>query len=325
MDIRNNIFNVTEESFEKLAIGIFHLQAERNKVYRQYVKSIGASPQKVNSLKEIPFLPIELFKSYLVIAEGMVPAKTFKSSGTSASGLSRHPVADISLYEESFKKGFEHFFGNINQYCILALLPSYLEQGDSSLVYMVNNLINRSDHRESAFYLHNTDELAAKLAELDKKDQKTILLGVTYALLDFSEKHKLYLDNIIIMETGGMKGKKKEMVREQVHDILCKALGVKTIYSEYGMTELLSQAYSRGKGLFHTPPWMKIMIRNTEDPMQYLKNEKTGGINIIDLANIYSCSFIATQDLGKIHDDGSFEVLGRFDNSDLRGCNLLVE
>jgi hypothetical protein len=237
---------------------------------------------------------------------------------------SKHYVTDVNLYEQSFKKGFHSFYGNIEDYTILALLPSYLERKGSSLIFMVDNLIKGSKKTESGFYLHNLKELADKLKLLDKANRKVLLIGVTYALLDLIELDKFDLKNTIVMETGGMKGRRKEMIREELHQVLCNGFGVKLIHSEYGMTELLSQAYSKGNGIFECPPWMKILIRDTEDPFTFLPNEKSGGINVIDLANINSCSFIATQDLGKTYQNNTFEVLGRFDNSDIRGCNLMV-
>ena len=237
---------------------------------------------------------------------------------------SKHLVTDLNVYEESYLKGFEHFYGNIEDYTILALLPSYLERDGSSLIYMVDDLIKKSKKSKSGFYLHNLDELAKNLVDLDKKGEKVLLIGVSFALLDLIEKHKFKLQNTIIMETGGMKGRRKELIREELHAILCEGFGVSQIHSEYGMTELLSQAYSKGNGIFECPPWVKILIRDTEDPLTLLPKGKSGGINVIDLANVNSCSFIATQDLGKKHPDNSFEIIGRFDNSDIRGCNLMV-
>ncbi len=238
--------------------------------------------------------------------------------------ISKHYVSKLELYRNSFRKGFEYFYGSPNQYCILALLPSYLERQNSSLVFMVNDLIELSKNEDSGFYLHNTADLMDKINKVKATNKKILLIGVSFALLDLAEEVDLDLKEIIIMETGGMKGRREELVREDLHEALTKSFHVKTIHSEYGMTELLSQAYSFGNGIFRCPPWMKVMVRNINDPMSILSNNRTGGINIIDLANIYSCSFIATQDLGKVHDDNTFEVLGRFDNSDLRGCNLLV-
>jgi len=250
--------------------------------------------------------------------------ETFTSSGTTGMITSQHMVTDISLYEQSYRLAFSEFYGNIEDYVVLALLPSYLERTGSSLIYMVKDLIELSNNEHSGFYLHNYDELIAKLIEIDNAGQNVILIGVTYALLDLIEKQNFQLKNTIIMETGGMKGRRKEIIREELHDILCKGFGVKSIHSEYGMTELLSQAYSLGNGIFECPSWMQILVRNTEDALTYENYGKTGGVNVIDLANINSCSFIATQDLGKKYPNNSFEILGRFDNSDIRGCNLMV-
>ena len=292
---------------------------------------MNTNVQEVKSLQQIPFLPIQFFKSHIVISNENPIQETFTSSGTTGIINSKHCVTDISLYEESYQKGFTQFYGNIEDYVILALLPSYLEREGSSLIYMVKDLIEKTNNPESGFYLHNHEALIEKLIELDASGQNVILIGVTYALLDLIEKHQFQLKNTFIMETGGMKGKRKEMIREELHEKLCGGFGVSAIHSEYGMTELLSQAYSLGDGVFECPSWMQILIRDTEDALTYSENGKTGGINVIDLANINSCSFIATQDLGKKNPNqpacrqaGSFEVLGRFDNSDIRGCNLMV-
>lgn len=325
----NDIFNSSSASdFKSAALAVFRYQAENNAVYRQFIASLRVDPKSVNELEKIPFLPIEFFKTHEIISGNLSGQETiFLSSGTTGMKQSKHFVSDISIYEKSYLNAFELFYGNIEDYVVLALLPSYLEREGSSLVFMANDLIAKSKHSQSGFYLHNYDELIAVLTELKNKKQKTILLGVTYALLDLTEllKNNIAGEHLTVMETGGMKGKRKEMIREELHEILCKGLNVQTIHSEYGMTELLSQAYSKGNGLFVCPPWMKIMIRDTNDPFSFLPENRTGGINIIDLANIHSCSFLATQDLGKRFSDGSFEVLGRFDNSDLRGCNLMVE
>jgi hypothetical protein len=324
-----SIFSITSErEFEKAAIDIFQFQARENTIYKNYLHILKRDPSDVNSIEAIPFLPIEFFKTGKVVSGSFLlqlTAQTFTSSGTTGSEPSKHMVADISLYEKSFRKGFELFYGDIRQYCILALLPSYLEREGSSLVYMVDDLIKSSQNPESGFYLHNMDDLATTLKKVHGRKQKTILIGVTYALLDFVEKYTFNFPDLIVMETGGMKGRRKEIVRDELHEILCKGFGVNKIHSEYGMTELLSQAYSKGNGIFRTPSWMKILIRDINDPFSFLSPHKMGGINVIDLANFYSCSFIATQDLGKIHNDGSFEILGRFDDSDIRGCNLMVE
>jgi phenylacetate-coenzyme A ligase PaaK-like adenylate-forming protein len=275
-------------------------------------------------LEQIPFLPIQFFKSHKVVSNSNNIQQTFTSSGTTGMATSKHFVTDVSLYEESYRKGFSQFYGNIENYVVLALLPSYLEREGSSLIYMVEDLIQMTNNPESGFYLHNHEELIEKLSQLDSSGQGVILIGVTYALLDLIENHPFQLRNTIIMETGGMKGMRKEMIREELHAQLCQGFGVTAIHSEYGMTELLSQAYSLGNGVFECPSWMHILVRDTEDALTYVDPGKTGGINVIDLANVNSCSFIATQDLGKKNPNNSFEVLGRFDNSDIRGCNLMV-
>jgi phenylacetate-coenzyme A ligase PaaK-like adenylate-forming protein len=292
--------------------------------YREFCDFLKTDVQKVKTIQQIPFLPIQFFKSHEVVSNSNPIQTTFTSSGTTGMVTSQHLVTDVSIYEESYRKGFSQFYGNIEDYVVLALLPSYLEREGSSLIHMVADLIQLSSHPESGFYLHNYDELIEKIIQLDQSGQNVILIGVTYALLDLIEKHSFLLENTIIMETGGMKGKRKEMIREELHQELCSGFGVKSIHSEYGMTELLSQAYSLGEGIFQCPSWMQILVRDTEDALSYVREGKTGGINVIDLANINSCSFIATQDLGKIYSDGSFEVLGRFDHSDIRGCNLMV-
>lgn len=314
----------SQKQFEKIALKAFRFQHENNPVYRAFCDHLQTDKQKVKSLQQIPFLPIQFFKSHEVIAGTGPIRETFTSSGTTRTINSRHLVTDISLYEESYRKGFSEFYGNIENYVVLALLPSYLERTGSSLIYMVEDLIRLTDNPDSGFYLNNHDELIEKLMALDSAGQNVILIGVTYALLDLIEKQKFRLNNTIIMETGGMKGRRREMIREELHAILCEGFGVSAIHSEYGMTELLSQAYSLGEGVFECPGWMQILIRDPEDALTYLPDGKTGGINVIDLANINSCPFIATQDLGKKNPNNSFEVLGRFDNSDIRGCNLMV-
>jgi phenylacetate-coenzyme A ligase PaaK-like adenylate-forming protein len=323
--LRERIFSVNENSFDLLALDVFRYQFSANPVYAAFCNGINRNPANVNSVAQIPFLPVEVFKSHDVYAASRKPGTVFTSSGTTGMITSRHPVADLSLYEESFLRGFRLFYGEPSGLVILALLPSYLEREGSSLVYMADRLIRESGRRESGFYLHDYEALAGTLKALEAAKQKTILLGVTYALLDLAEKFPVKLEHTVIMETGGMKGKRKEMIREELHGILTNAFGVKTIHSEYGMTELLSQAYSSGEGIFHCPPWMKILIREMNDPFSFAGKGQTGGVNIIDLANLYSCSFIATSDLGKQYEDGSFEILGRFDFSDVRGCNLMVE
>ena len=321
----NDIFTIKNATqFNDLAIKIFNYQAENNPVYKKYLFHLGTEISSVKSIREIPFLPIEFFKSHEIKTGSSKTAKTFYSSGTTGAKKSRHFITDISIYERSFLTNFENQYGKLDDICILALLPTYLNNESSSLVYMVNKLIAISGHSDSGFYLNNIEELSLKLESLEKTNTKIILIGVSYALIDLAEKFPLKLSNTVIMETGGMKGKRKELTKAELHKFLSSRFGVESIHSEYGMTELLSQAYSPGEGKFNTPPWMKILIRDTYDPFCYLEQAKSGGINIIDLANINSCSFIETGDLGKIHPDNSFEVLGRFDNSDIRGCNLLV-
>ncbi len=320
-----DIFSIkNNKEFIKTALKVFRFQYENNPVYRKFCDFLNTDITQVKTLEQIPFLPIQFFKSEKILSDNKPVEITFTSSGTTGSQTSSHFITDVSVYEQSFRKGFSEFYGNIENYAVLALLPSYLERDGSSLIYMVEDLIQKSNHPESGFYLHNYNELIEKLISLDNSGQNTLLIGVTYALLDVVEKQQFDLKNTIVMETGGMKGRRKEMIREELHQTLQKGFGVNAIHSEYGMTELLSQAYSLGNGIFDCPPWMHILIRDTEDALSIINNGKTGGINVIDLANINSCSFIATQDLGKKYDNGSFEVLGRFDHSDIRGCNLMV-
>ena len=307
-----------------MALKVFRYQYENNTVYKEFCDFLKVEKQAVKTLPQIPFLPIQFLKTHDVVSSTNPIQETFTSSGTTGMITSKHLVTDISLYEQSYRLAFSEFYGNIEDYAVLALLPSYLERTGSSLIYMVKDLIELSNNEHSGFYLNNYDELITKLVELDNSGQNIILIGVTYALLDLIEKQNFQLKNTIIMETGGMKGKRKEIIREELHNILCKGFGVKSIHSEYGMTELLSQAYSLGNGIFECPSWMQILIRDTEDALTYVEHGKTGGVNVIDLANINSCSFIATQDLGKKYPNNSFEILGRFDNSNIRGCNLMV-
>lgn len=322
---KEEIFQInSKKEFEKITLKVFRYQYDHNLVYQQFCNLLHKDKSNVKTLTEIPFLPIQFFKSHRVLSSTSSVQQTFTSSGTTGMITSQHLVTDTSWYEESYQKAFAQFYGDIEGYVVLALLPSYLERQGSSLIYMVTDLIERSNHIESGFYLHNYEALAAKLIELDSSGQNVILIGVTYALLDIIEVQKFELKNTIIMETGGMKGKRKEMIREELHQLLCQGFGVSNIHSEYGMTELLSQAYSLGNGVFECPNWMHILIRDTEDALAYVETSKTGGINVIDLANYNSCSFIATQDLGKKYPNNSFEVLGRFDHSDIRGCNLMV-
>jgi len=320
-----HIFKLTPESFTKVALQIFDYQYNNNDVYRNFVQLIRRMPKQVSSLKQIPFLPVSLFKTHRVQTGAWNPDKIFRSSGTSGMQTSYHFVKDIALYEKSFTEGFRYFYGHPEDYCFLALLPAYLEREDSSLVYMLQKLMGQSRHPDSGFYLYDHHSLSEKLKDLERKGKKTMLWGVSYALLDFSERYPLSLRNTIVVETGGMKGKRREMTRNELHEILRQRFDLQHIHSEYGMAELLSQGYSKGDGIFQTPPWMRIITREPDDPLTPTKNGRKGGINIIDLANIHSCAFIATQDLGTVFPDGTFEVSGRFDESDLRGCNLMVE
>lgn len=324
MTLKDKIFNIqTENDFQKVALEIFNFQFENNPVYRSYCDLLYVHPSSVKSITQIPFLPIEFFKTKKLLSTANKPQIIFTSSGTTGSQVSKHYLTDLNLYEDSFTQTFKHFYGGIEDYVIIGLLPSYLEREGSSLIYMVNHLINKSKQPESGFYLNQWDTLIEMLNTLDQYSKKVLLIGVSFALLDLVENHQFSLKNTIVMETGGMKGRRKELVRNELHEILKKGFGVSNIHSEYGMTELLSQAYSKGDGIFNCPPWMKVLTRDTEDPLSIIYNQ-TGGINIIDLANINSCSFIATQDLGNVNNNGSFEVLGRYDSSDIRGCNLMV-
>lgn len=323
--MQEKIFNIqSQEEFTKVAIDVFKHQFKNNRVYRSFCDLLYIHPSDVSKIEEIPFLPIQFFKSRKVLSSLDKVQETFTSSGTTGSNTSKHLVTDINVYKQSYLKGFAHFYGNIEEYAVLALLPNYLEREGSSLVFMVDDFIRKSKNTASGFYLNNLDELAKKLINLDKNGQKVLLIGVSFALLDLIEKHQFQLKNTVIMETGGMKGRRKELVREELHQLLQSGFGVDEIHSEYGMTELLSQAYSIGSGVFETPPWMKILTRDPEDALTILSAKKAGGINVIDLANYNSCSFIATQDLGKVHENGTFEIIGRFDHSDIRGCNLMV-
>ena len=323
--MQDTIFNIqNSEQFTKAALDVFKHQFKNNKVYRSFCDLINKHPSDVTKITQIPFLPIQFFKMREVLSSTEKVQEIFTSSGTTGSITSKHFVTDINLYKESYVNGFTHFYGNIEDYVVLALLPNYLERNGSSLVFMVDDLIAKSKNAESGFYLNNLDELAQKLINLDKNGQKILLIGVSFALLDLIEKHQFKLKNTIIMETGGMKGRRKELIRNELHQLLQDGFGVPEIHSEYGMTELLSQGYSKGNGIFETPPWMRVLTRDTEDALTILAKEKAGGINIIDLANYNSCSFIATQDLGKVHENDTFEIIGRFDNSDIRGCNLMV-
>ena len=320
-----DIFSISsEERFNSLALDVFKFQFENNSVYRSFCDLLYKHPSDIKRIEDIPFLPIQFFKSHDVLSSTNPIEATFSSSGTTGSITSKHYVTDLKIYEESFRKGFHEFYGNTEDYVILALLPSYLERQGSSLIYMVNDMIVHSKHSESGFYLDNISELKEQLITLDSKGQNVLLIGVSFALLDLVEEFQFHLKNTIVMETGGMKGRRKELVRAELHSILKQGFGVSTIHSEYGMTELLSQGYSKGDGRFECPSWIRILTRDPEDALTLQQPQKTGGINVIDLANINSCSFIATQDLGRVANDGSFEIIGRFDSSDIRGCNLMV-
>jgi len=323
----DRIFKINSRTdFQNIALEIFRFQTENNQIYNNFIKNLGIDPDTVVKVEDIPFLPISFFRTHKVVSGVHAGNLVFESSGTSRKMTSRHFVTDAGLYVDSFLRAFRLFYGDPSDYMIAALLPSYTERVNSSLVYMVDRLIKESGCPFSGFYRENTDEMLSNINTARREGKKVLLIGVSYALLDLSEKYTPDLSGVIVMETGGMKGRRKEMVRDELHSVLKKKMNVGKIHSEYGMTELLSQAYSKGDGLFFCPPWMNILIRDPLDPLSILQGPlKTGGINIIDLANINSCSFIATDDLGKLHPDGSFEVLGRFDSSDIRGCNLLLE
>jgi hypothetical protein len=330
----HKIFDVNDTGFCALALEVFHYQYENNSIYRNYVDALQIRTAVVQSVEQIPFLPIHFFKTHSIHTSVSKPEAIFESSGTTQSINSRHYIKDLGLYEESFQKTFQLFYGPIKDWCIIGLLPSYLERKNASLVYMVNKLIDWSSHSRSGFYLDEYENLYNVLIELEQQKQRTWLIGVSFALLDFANKYNFNLENTTIIETGGMKGRGnpgREMIRPELHELLKKAFKKDVIHSEYGMTELLSQAYSNGEGIFQSPPWMKILIRDDEDPLLVRGptaisdyNAVTGAINVIDLANINSCSFIATDDVGRLYSDGNFEVLGRMDNSDLRGCSLML-
>jgi phenylacetate-coenzyme A ligase PaaK-like adenylate-forming protein len=323
--MHGNVLDIASpEEFNTRTLEIFHFQYQNNPVYRQFCDLLKKDLAEVKKPEDIPFMPIEFFKTHKVQSGKYTSEAIFTSSGTTGHQTSKHFVSDLSLYVESFRRSFKRFYGNIEDYTILALLPSYLEREGSSLIYMVNDLIKRSKSNHSGFYLNDIYKLKEKMDSLEAEQKKILLIGVSFALLDLVEKFSFKLKNTVVMETGGMKGRRKEMIRAELHKILGNGFGVEKIHSEYGMTELLSQAYSYGDGIFECPPWMKIIIRDPEDALSLLPPGKSGGINVIDLANINSCSFIATQDLGRNIGAGKTEILGRFDNSDIRGCNLLV-
>ncbi|MBS1602001.1 MAG: acyl transferase [Bacteroidetes bacterium] len=303
---------------------IFAFQYAENPLYRQYVQTLGIDPATVHTLYDIPFLPVAFFKTHSVRSGAPGPADVvFESSGTTGMVTSRHEVKDVDLYRKSFFAAFQQSYGPVNEWCIIGLLPAYLERSNSSLVFMVDELIRASGHPDSGTYLYDHETLHRVLRRLEQQGQKTLVIGVTFALLDFAEKYEMKLGHTVIMETGGMKGRRKEITRAELHEVLTRRLGVASIHAEYGMTELLSQAYSHGQGLFRCPPWMKVLVRKEDDPLD-ISGEGEGIVNIIDLANIWSCAFIATDDVGRILPDGTFQISGRVDNSDIRGCSLLV-
>jgi phenylacetate-coenzyme A ligase PaaK-like adenylate-forming protein len=321
--IVNNIFSVSRDSFHQQALSTFRYQYAKNKIYRLWVDALNTNIDEVTNFSKIPFLPVSFFKSYEVVSGNFEPEVIFTSSGTTGTVNSKHLVKQLEVYKRSFTEGFKHFYNDPASWCIIGLLPSYLEREGSSLITMVEELIKLSGHSKSGFYLYEFKKLADVLRDLEAQKQKTLLIGVTFALLDFAEQYPMQLERTIIMETGGMKGRRREMIREEIHSFLQKQFKTSAIHSEYGMTELLSQGYSFGKGVFNTVPWMKVLVRDEDDPL-LIAEKGRGLINIIDLANVHSCSFIATDDVGRIYEDGSFEVLGRRDNSDIRGCSLMV-
>ena len=323
LDIRSLLDIKSEQDFNEKSLNLFRFQSERCEAYNMYLKLLNVDVSNVNTIKQIPYLPIEVFKTRKVQVGKGDSALVFCSSGTTGEMKSKHYVKDPSIYELTFTKGFNHFYGSPQNYVILALLPSYLQHGDSSLVYMTDHLIKQSKNELSGFYLDEYDQLAEVLQHCTDQQLPTIFLGVTYALIEFAELHPMNLGDVIVMETGGMKGRRNEMIRKEVHTLLKKRFNVQKIHSEYGMTELLSQAYSSGDGIFHTPPWMKISFRENTDPVYSNFSLTSGIMNVIDLANVNSCSFIATQDLGKLH-SGGIDILGRTDNSDIRGCSQLT-
>lgn len=323
-DLKERIFETGEANFETIALEVFRYQFHQVPVYHQFCHLLHRTPQNVQQLCDIPFLPIEFFKSQKILAEGSEAATVFESSGTTGSFPSKHYVADENLYRQSFIRSFERCYGSIQDYVFLSLLPSYLERNHSSLIYMAKELMALTQKEESGFFLEEYLELNHRLKTLRDQGQKTILIGVTFALLDFSEQFPIAFPELIVMETGGMKGRREELTRREVHERLTNAFGVKKIHSEYGMTELLSQAYSKGDGIFQSPPWMKVMLRDLYDPLHVQPLGVAGAVNVIDLANLYSCAFIATGDAGKVYEDGSFEITGRLDNAEVRGCNLMV-
>jgi hypothetical protein len=321
--MEDSLFTGRASDLTGRALEIFRWQYAQNPLYRDYTDILGVNPGDVQAVTEIPFLPVSFFKTHTVRTGDFVPEIVFESSGTTGTGGSRHAVKELGLYKKSFMAGFERSYGPVAGWCIIGLLPAYLERSNSSLVLMVHELIEKSGHPDSGFYLYEQDALYRLLQQLEGRGQKTLLIGVTFALLDFAEQYPMHLRHTVVMETGGMKGRRKEITRPELHSLLTQRLGLRDVHAEYGMTELLSQAYSAGGGRFDTPPWMKVLVRREDDPLD-IRERGEGILNIIDLANIWSCSFLATEDVGIIHPDGRFEVAGRVDNSDIRGCSLLV-
>lgn len=327
-ELEDKIFNIQQGQIDELAIEVFRFQYANNLLYKSFIDALTIDPQTVSSVASIPFLPVSFFKTHEVKSTSFTPEVVFESSGTTQSGNSRHLLKSLSMYRKSFTKAFRNFYGEPEGWCIIGLLPSYLERRHSSLVLMVDELIKLSRHEASGFYLYNHEELARVISSNERANQKTLLIGVTFALLDFAEAFSMPLKHTIVMETGGMKGRRKEITREEVHQLLKSRWALKSVHSEYGMTELLSQAYSRQDGIFISPPWMKVLVRDEDDPLTVKTSQQnrivTGLVNVIDLANLYSCSFVAVDDICKLHPDGSFEILGRMDSSDVRGCSLMV-
>lgn len=321
---KDKVRSLKSDEFEGLALELFHFQARENAVYREFLGHLKIKPQAVNSLEELPYMPIGFFKQRRVSIYDKPAPTIFSSSGTTGQQTSKHHVYDLAFYHESSLANFAYFYGDVANYCVLALLPSYLEREGSSLIFMAQQFVSRSQDADSGFYLHDLKALSKMLSQKQAEGKRVLLLGVTFALLNLAEQFPQKLENVVIMETGGMKGKRKEMLRSQVHGLLSQAFQQKEIHSEYGMTELLSQAYSRGQGRFQCPRQMRVAVREVDDPLSAARHGKTGGLNIIDLANIESCAFLQTEDLGRTFADGSFEVLGRFDHAEIRGCNLMV-
>ncbi|MDQ2657132.1 MAG: acyl transferase [Bacteroidota bacterium] len=320
-----DLYSINESTFDDIALQLFHFQAENNPVYKEYLTHLQLDINAVNSASAIPFLPISFFKNHVVRTGDWKAETVFSSSGTTGHRASTHSVKNLRFYLDHSVRCFEYFFGDIGQFHFLALLPSYLERSDSSLVAMMEYFIQKSRSHYSGFYLHDTEKLLKDLEKLKKGSKKTVLWGVTFALLDLAERYHPDLSHCMVFETGGMKGTRPEITRSELHAILKTGFGVDAVFSEYGMTELLSQAYSRGKNVFSCPPWMKIVGRDMTDPFKNGLLNETAGINVMDFANFDSAVFIETEDMGRVCEDGSFEILGRLDNSDVRGCNLMVE